>query len=278
VNHYNHEKITDIISGFHVPVRPELLDTIQSLMEQAEPDIDEIAKKISEDVGLSASILKIINSPFYGCKREVTAIKQAVMRLGLKVIDSLVTALLLKTSFKGEASISLERFWEEATDIANAMTFIGNHLGVKTPTEILYTVGLFHNCGIPLLALKYDDYDKVLVEAHQKNTNSLSSESETYRTNHAVLGYFVASSWRLPPYICKLISQHHDLEYLKTRNETENHLIFAVLKMAENLVDKMKRFNSSPDWQYIQSDIFNLFGLTDSDYKQLEDDYFDVFQ
>jgi len=51
-----------------------------------------------------------------------------------------------------------------------------------------------------------------------------------------------------------------------------------VLKMAENLVDKMKRFNSSPDWQYIQSDIFNLFGLTDSDYKQLEDDYFDVFQ
>ncbi|WP_168427344.1 HDOD domain-containing protein [Candidatus Colwellia aromaticivorans] len=71
---------------------------------------------------------------------------------------------------------------------------------------MLYTIGLFINCGIPLLALKFSDYKSVLIEANGLGINSIKLEEQKYCTNHAVLGYYIASSWHLPKEICSLIS------------------------------------------------------------------------
>ena len=209
------KKISSVISSFQIPVKPKILTELQSIMEEEEPCIDKIAHLISSDVGLSAAILKVINSPFYGMNRMISEIKQAVMMLGLKTINGLVTALLLKASFKGDACISLERFWDDSLDVANAMAFLGNKVKNKVPVDMLYTIGLFQNCGIPLLALKYPDYDKVLSEANRMGNNSIAVEEQKYKTNHAVLGYYVATSWHLPKEICKLILEHHELEPIK---------------------------------------------------------------
>ncbi len=138
--------------------------------------------------------------------RRISEIKQAVMMLGLKTIDGLVTALLLKASFKGEASISLERFWDDAQDIANAMSYIGNKVKNEVPVDMLYSIGLFHDCGVPLLALKYQNYNKVLLKANQLNQNSTRLEEKLCHANHAALGYYVASSWHLPKGMCHLIA------------------------------------------------------------------------
>lgn len=205
------EKISAVVSGFQVPVKPEILTSIDQLMAQKEPDIEKIADLISSDVGLSASILKIINSPMYGMNRRISKIKQAVMMLGLKTINSLVTATLLKQSFSGKSSISLERFWDDANDIANAMIFIGSKVKTIIPVEMLYTIGLFHDCGIPLLALKYENYKDVLIEANTSDESFINVEEKHYQTNHAVLGYYISSSWHLPKEICQLILQHHDI-------------------------------------------------------------------
>jgi HD-like signal output (HDOD) protein len=151
----DNNKLAEVVSSFQIPVKPEILSHLEELIRKDEPDIEQIAGLISSDVGLSAAILKIINSPFYGMNRRISEIKQAVMMLGLKTINGLVTALLLKTSFKGESSISLERFWDDAQDIANAMSYIGNKVKNKVPVDMLYSIGLFHDCGIPLLALKH---------------------------------------------------------------------------------------------------------------------------
>ena len=72
--------------------------------------------------------------------------------------------------------------------VANAMLFIGNRIQNKVPIDVLYTVGLFQNCGIPLLALRFEDYKEVLIEANDKGCNSIALEEEKYNTNHAVLG------------------------------------------------------------------------------------------
>ena len=69
------EKISAGVSGFQVPVKPEILTSIDLLMAKQEPNIEKIAGLISSDVGLSASILKIINSPMYGMNRRISKIK-----------------------------------------------------------------------------------------------------------------------------------------------------------------------------------------------------------
>jgi HD-like signal output (HDOD) protein len=246
-------------------------------MEEEEPCIDKIAHLISSDVGLSAAILKVINSPFYGMNRMISEIKQAVMMLGLKTINGLVTALLLKASFKGDACISLERFWDDSLDVANAMAFLGNKVKNKVPVDMLYTIGLFQNCGIPLLALKYPDYDKVLSEANRMGNNSIAVEEQKYKTNHAVLGYYVATSWHLPKEICKLILEHHELEPIKEVSGTQEQLALAVLKAAENMVERAKRHTNSPDWEDAKDYVLDILGISSIDFDDLQDDFLEVF-
>lgn len=266
-------KLKEVVSSFQIPPKPELLTKIQQIMATEEPDMSALADIIAKDVGISSAILKIINSPCYGMNRKISEIKQAVMILGLNTINGLVTALLLKESIKGKSSISLERFWDDALDVANAMTFLGNKVKNKVPVDMLYTVGLFHDCGIPLIAIKYPNYKDVLVKANSNGENSVALENSTYGTNHPVIGYFVAASWNLPKNICDIILRHHDEQYLAEINGSTEQLIFAVLKAAENIVNKNKRHHYSPDWQLFSESVLDVLGISEEDYVDLEDDF-----
>jgi HD-like signal output (HDOD) protein len=274
----DNKKMSLVVSSFQIPVKPQILIEMQLLLDNVEPDIHSIAVLISNDVGLSSTTLKIINSPFYGMNRKISEIKQAVMMLGLKTISGLVTALLLKSSFQGNSCISLERFWDDSLDLANAMAFIGNKVKNEIPVDMLYTIGLFQNCGIPLLALKFDDYKEVLIEANSSGVNSIELEEKKYQTNHAVLGYYVASSWYLPQELCVLILRHHEINYLSNILGNKEQLAFAVLKAAEHLVERVKRHNVSPDWAEIKEAALNVLGLTSIDYDDLEDDFAELFE
>lgn len=274
---FDERKIAEAVAGFQIPVRAEILSEIDSLMNEKDPNIEAVADLIASDVGLSATILKIINSPLYGMNRRISEIKQAVMMLGLKTINSLVTATLLKQSFSGKASISLERFWDDANDIANAMTFLGGKVKNNISVEMLYTIGLFHNCGIPLLALKYADYKEVLIEANTESEDFIAVEEKHYRTNHAVLGYYISSSWHLPKEICNLILQHHDNSYLTSSVDPEYKIAFATLKAAENIVERAKRFNYAPMWQESESLLLEILGISSVDYVDLEEDFAEIF-
>lgn len=274
----DNEKMASVVSSFQVPVKPQILTDMQLLLDDEEPNIDSIAILISNDVGLSAAILKIINSPFYGMNRKISEIKQAVMMLGLQTINGLVTALLLKSSFQGDACISLERFWDDSLDVANAMAFVGNKVKNEIPVDMLYTIGLFQNCGIPLLALKYSDYKELLIEANSTGVNSIALEEKKYQTNHAVLGYYVASSWNLPKELCLLILQHHQADYLSNILGNKEQLAFAVLKASENLVERVKRHNVSPDWDEVKEAALDVLGITSIDYDDLEDGFTELFE
>lgn len=269
--------MASVVSSFQVPVKPKALIKMQKIMDEEEPDINLVAALISSDIGLSSSILKIINSPYYGMNRQISAIKQAVMIIGLTTINSLVTALLLKSSFQGKAAISLERFWDDSLDVANAMLFIGNKIKDKVPIDMLYTVGLFHNCGIPLLALRFKSYKEVLIEANKTASNSILLEEERYNTNHAVLGYFIASSWHLPKEICEIILQHHNQHFFDTISGNEAQLELATLKVAENLVERVKRHTVCPDWEELELRVLDVLGLSTEDFADLEDDYYDLY-
>ena len=242
-------------------------------MAEDEPNIDKVALLISNDVGLSSAIIKVINSPLYGVNRKVSKIKHAVMALGLRGVNGLVIALLLKSSIQGTSSISLEHFWDNAIDTANAMSFIGGEIDSKIPVDTLYSIGLFHNCGMPILALKYTDYNDLLAEASGLALNSLELEEQHYHTNHAVLGYYVATSWNLPSEICQIILRHHEVDYLDEITDSSEQLAFAILKAAENLIEQARRQSVTPDWEYVQEAVFDVLGISAMDYSDLEDGY-----
>ena len=269
----DNKKLASAVSSFQVPAKPQILIDIQELMSKEEPNINDIANVIMSDIALSSAILKVINSPLYGVNRKISKIKHAVMALGLTAVNGLVVALTLKSSMQGKASIALESFWEDSLDVANAMSFIGGQIDAKIPLETLYSIGLFQNCGIPILALRYSDYNLLLMQAENTGVTSVALEEQKYKTNHAVLGYYVAVSWNLPNDICQIILRHHDVNILSEIDGSDMQVTFAILKAAENLVERVKRQASSPDWMCLESSVFDVLGISDMDYTELVDRY-----
>jgi HD-like signal output (HDOD) protein len=157
------------------------------------------------------------------------------------------------------------------------MSFIGKTLKNKIPNEILYTIGLFRDCGIPLLALKYKNYKDILMEANNNGESSVALEERHYKTNHVVLGYYVASSWNLPKNICALILQHHDKRYLSVLNGSKEQMYFSVLKAAENMIEMIKRKSLSPDWNDIEKDALNVLGISSTDYADLVSEFTEFY-
>lgn len=263
--------ISDIRKGFYVPAQPKLLLDLQDLMAKEEPELNTIADTISQDVAVSATILKTINSPIYGLSRSISDIKKSVRYIGLTGINSLVTNTLIQRSFDQDScSIALTEFWDNARNIANACVLIGKSLKQAVSYDKLFSLGLFHDCGIPVMAMKYNDYENTFKTSLEENSETLTKiEESIYHVNHATIGYYVATSWRLPKDICELILAHHDHQYILSNANRIQKFYYAILKLAENIVHLNKHKRNSNDWACLEDSILELLGVKYTDYQQL---------
>lgn len=266
----NDNVLDDIAKGFAIPARPVLLNKLQALMMAEDPSITDISQAIMEDVAISAIIIKTINSPLYGLARTISDIKRAVSYIGIQGVYTLIMGILLKREFNQKNPNLFENFWQDANNIANVMVLIGKKVNHQSPTEELFTIGLFHDCGMPVLSLKYKNYADVLNKAQYLPSHSLTDvEEHLLQVNHATIGYYVASSWRLPKSICQLILRHHERDFLSTLDCSTIQSEFAILKMAENFIEQSKNFNDHNDWPYIKEAIFTVLNISDDDYQNL---------
>jgi len=269
--------LKDIGRGFSVPAQPSLLIKLQNLMAKGDPNMNLIAETITQDVSISSIILKTINSPLYGLARSISDIKKAVRYIGINGINALVTSSLIRNSFAQDScSIALDDFWINSTNIANSAVYISKRFKQGVAADKMFTIGLFHDCGIPVMAMKFNDYQSALERAIKSPTETLPEIEETaYQVNHATIGYYVASSWRLPKDICQLILSHHDRDFLKVIDGSAQQHCYAILKMAENIVWLHKHFCNSADWHYIADSIFTVLDIDEDDMKDIIEDLSD---
>jgi HD-like signal output (HDOD) protein len=270
----NSEVLDDIKRSFIVPSKPALLNALRQQLESDEPDIGAVAAIISQDIGVAGAVLKVINSPAYGLARTVTDIKQSVMFLGLGGVKTLVTGLMLRQSYgQHNSSIPLDGFWDKASNVAKSAMFICKKFQKELAVEDIYTAALFQDCGVPAMAIKYNDYNKVLELAESdEHYTATEIEESKYPTNHAVVGYFIATTWHLPRKICQLVLRHHEREYLDRINDNDSQVMFSIIKMAENIVHNLHSFRELPDWQTLRQPIFDVLGCDDDEYHDIYED------
>lgn len=273
----NEQVLSDVNKSFIIPPKPQILDDLDRLAHQNEPSLMAAADIVAKDVAISSAILKIVNSPAYGLVRSIADIKQAIMFLGWNGIEALIPALKLKQMFlQKTCCISLERFWDNASEIANVNMIVGQRVKNKIPVEYLYTLGLFHDCGIVPMAIKYDDYVNVLHGSNRSSKESLVDiEDRVYGANHAIIGYYLASSWHLPRDICQLILRHHDLSLLEDTSDPNQQLCFCVLKLSESIVNSILRDEKIKDWERLEPFILKKLNMSEDEYIDLQEEVID---
>ena len=267
--------LDDIGRGFSVPAQPKLLLELLKIMAEPDPDINAISDAISKDIAVSAAILKTINSPLYGLGRTVTDIKMSVNYIGIFGVVMLVTGSLLKKSFDPKScSIELEPFWQLTSDIANIAMLLGQRYKPQIANDKFFSLGLFHACGVPVMAMKYKDYQQFLDQSLTTPEFALTElEEQHYQVNHSTIGYYVASSWRLPRDVCQIILQHHDRGFLNTLNDTEDQDLFAVLKLSEQLTSIKYTDCDNSDWPFVKEQVQSLLGIDDETLASLYEEF-----
>lgn len=271
------EQVNSVLKGISIPPQPQIMVDLQ--MEQASPDcsINRIAELISQDIGLSGSILKTVNSPFYGLKSKISSIQQACNLLGIKSVVNIVNALSVRNELGDDNMASLNKFWDSAMDVAMVCTIIAKQVGNHSPDEA-YTLGLFHNCGIPLLMMRFDNYQEVMTNAYTYHEQRITDiENEELASNHAVVGYYVAKSWNLPTYIGEAIADHHNTKDIFTDSnypKKEKKNLLAILKLAEHICGNYRALGNQVkdfEWQIIGENVLHHLELSEYQFETLQE-------
>ncbi|TWI54837.1 HD-like signal output (HDOD) protein [Pseudomonas duriflava] len=278
------ELIRQALQGITVPPQPQIMVDLYLEQLTAHPDPTAIARLISQDPGLSGALLKLVNSPFFGLANRITSIRRAVNLLGTRAVINLINAQSIKGELDDETIVSLNRFWDTAQNVADACLHLAKRIGYQ-PVDEAYALGLFHNCGIPLMLKRFPSYMNVLEEAYGRvgaEVRIVDVENRHFSTNHAVVGYFIARAWRLPTPVADAIASHHTAQTVFSADFTGDSAmknLLAILKMAEHICGCYRALGNQgqdSEWNSISTAVLDYIGLSDHDFALLKENILEM--
>ena len=258
------EELDRIAREIGIPPCPDVLIRFSAEMHQEEPDIHKLANLIGTDIALSASLLKLVNSPFYGLKTKATNIHQALSIIGLRAGANLITGLILREAFPSDGSRLMRQFWEKSAAVTTVAMSLASKITGIDPDEA-HAYALFRDCGIPVMIKKFPDYGEIMSNLEEKpGARVTAHEQSKYHYSHARVGYALASGWLLPEPFCRAILHHHDFEKVITkRREVEpvNYKLIAFGLLMEQIAALRSTGNLCPDWESGEQLVLDTFEI-----------------
>ncbi|XOV78492.1 MAG: HDOD domain-containing protein [Aestuariibacter sp.] len=260
-----------ILQKITIPPRPEAIIQIGEEAKKTEPDVARIAKIIASDIGISSAVLQVVNSAAFRRNKDITSISQAVMTLGFKRILPLVKSVALKSSM-GNVD-KLQVYWNEANQMANATMATADVIGKNQLVDQAYMLGLFHNAGIPVMLMEFDDYPAILQLANEQGWPAVGDiERERYGTSHTTISAILAQRWKLPEVMIEVIYYQFDVDGIYSSGElSELGLdLLSVLKIARHIVKSETNYLTSEtaytqEWLQVEDGIIEQYGFSEAD-------------
>ncbi len=210
----------EIIS--RVGTLPPLPDTAVKLMEvinDPSSSVDEIVEVIRYDQAVTADVLKLCNSAYFGLSRNITSLNEAMLRLGtvkvLQLVMSVHTSSILANEQRGYG-LDPGVLWRHSVAVALAASTVAQKIGL-TNVNLVFTGGLLHDIGkVVLNEYVAEEFGKILGLVKENRLSFVEAEHQVLGYSHQEIGGKIARMWKLPDPIVRCIRYHHDPGDLET--------------------------------------------------------------
>ncbi|MBN1130924.1 MAG: HDOD domain-containing protein [Chitinispirillaceae bacterium] len=200
-----------------LPTLPEIASRLMAMINNPLVSTNDVASVIMQDPSLSARVLRLANSAFYGMPGKINTINHAVVLLGFKILTTIVLSLtvfdLFPESKRSRMLFDRKSFWLHSL----CCGLIARHLGMHAEKrflfdpEELFCAGLLHDIGkIVLEQYLHDDFHEALRAARATNTPLFFAEQKTMGFSHGDVASWLTEGWGLPPGIVRALASHHD--------------------------------------------------------------------
>lgn len=192
----------------NLPTLPGMIDKISRAVESKRFSAADIGKLISRDQVLTAKVLKLANSAFFGFSRKVGSLTQALVLLGFDVVKGLILTSSVFDLMKNKG----EDLWRHSMGVATAATIIAVQADMPDAEEASLA-GLLHDLGKVVIRVHMPDDSASINELVEVEGLALrDAEREVLGFNHTQVGQWLAESWKLPDELAEPIHWHHKPE------------------------------------------------------------------
>ena len=198
-----------------LPSLPSLYQELVRLLRSEEASVQQVGELIAKDMGMSAKLLKLVNSSYFGLPQQVTSPAKAVALLGLDLTGAMVLASGAFEQFNAIRikGFSLAQMWDHAMAVAALSKIIAAEAGFgRGKVDAAFMAGLLHDIGKLLIAAHLtDSFVSIIQHMQAKACAMVAAEREILGTTHAALGAYLLGLWGLPDRIIAAAAFHHDL-------------------------------------------------------------------
>lgn len=203
----------DLLARLHqLPSLPLIVQQVIASFNNADLDTTSLARKIAQDQGLSAKVLRVANSSFYGLPRQVGSIQEAITVLGFNCVRSLVLSAGIIQTLAPSPGSSFDRqaYWQRSFRVAAIAKALAREF--RQEPQLAFTAGMFHDIGQLVLDLCIPQQFAGLLQQSAAGLDLIGLERAELGFDHAEIGAEVVRLWNFPAEIEQVVRDWHQPE------------------------------------------------------------------
>lgn len=191
---------------------PEIYIRVSELLDDERSTSDQIGAVVQSDPALTARILKVVNSSFYGFPNEISTIPQAINILGRNPLRQLLMGTVLGGVFSRMSNnvFAMDEFWQHSVHTAVIAKYCYEKIVGKLKSDELFIAGLLHDIGRLIIAHQMPDIAiKIQRELDSGATDIIAIEKELLSFSHNEVAAAIMAQWGLPTILRTCALHHH---------------------------------------------------------------------
>ncbi len=199
-----------LFKNVDIPPLPAVATRLMAICRDEQSTASDVARLISSDLGISAKVLRTVNSPHYGLRHKVTSVQQAIALLGIKQVAALVMAFSVARQLPTKSSaFDHVEFWQSSLQRSIFAQNVAAMISPGNEAEA-FTGALLQDMALPILLGQWSThYLRVFRLAGNFGRPLHEVEQEEFSWDHAQAGAWMARNWALPDVLVCCIGLHH---------------------------------------------------------------------